>query len=112
MGFLFLTKLAWPLSDTTNAVSVPVPVGQLGVGSEGQDEEVGLPSQKWPLLAFMLDRWIGEPCRKARRMKGSVELDWRGRRGIARERRGRSRSRKIGHMFVGMELVVAVVDGW
>lgn len=43
--------------------------------------------------------------------KGLVELDWRGRIGMAEERRGRSARTTIGHMFVNMEWLIAVVGG-
>lgn len=109
-GLGSLTKLACPSDDTAKAVSVPV--GQWGAGPGGQDEEVGLLIQKWPSLAFRLERWIGESSRKARRMKGWVELGWRGRRGMAGDRRGRRASTKVGRMIVGMEWRAVVVGGW
>lgn len=54
-----LTSVACPSLDTTNAVCVPA--GQRCFIFAGQDEDVALPSQKWPLLAFKLERCIGEP---------------------------------------------------
>lgn len=105
-----LARVAYPSLDTTRAVSVSV--GQSVLGSAGQDEEVALPSQKWPSLAFKVDRWIGKPSLRARRTKGALELDWRGETGMAEERKGRRARTTMGYMIVGMEWRAAVVGGW
>ena len=54
-----LTKVARPSPDNTNVVSDSM--GQWGSGSVGQDEDVVLPNQKCPSLAFKLEKCIGEP---------------------------------------------------
>ena len=106
-----LTKQAYPSPDTISAVSSAPVMRQLGANSAGQDEEVGLPSQKWPSLALKPERWSGESGWEARRTKGVVlvELNWRW--GETRER-GEERQVQRSVRTTKMEDMVCSCSCW